>query len=72
MRTKNWNLVSDEPIMSEAERAVTDGERVGWRSIRWTQYGPAFYGPVYSEPRSVRVERSATESDYSAAQLATV
>ena len=61
----NWNLASDEPITAERERAVTDGTRFGWQSIRWAEGGPQLYGPVYQEPRDIRTEHEAHDWDCS-------
>ena len=61
----NWILASDEPITAERERAVTDGTRVGWQSIRWSEGGPQLYGPVYQEPGDIRTEHESHDWDCS-------
>ena len=47
-RDQTWKQDQD-PLTSERHCRVTDGDRIGYRSVSWERGFPKLYGPVYSD-----------------------
>ena len=50
---KDWTLASGEPCTTESCRQVIFGDQVGYRSVRWTRYGPELYGGIMKHYPSI-------------------